>query len=71
VTYQLPAYDTFEWVYNEPSIDDARIVWARDMGDKNQELLDHFPDRTVWRVTVQPGQWSLTSGPRCGANAER
>jgi hypothetical protein len=39
----------YEWVYNRADIDNARIVWARDMGrDGNLELLRYFKDRTVW-----------------------
>jgi hypothetical protein len=37
-----------EWVYNEADIDKARIVWARDLGDtEDQKLLHYYPDRTV------------------------
>ncbi len=40
-----------EWVYNDAIIDAAKVVWARDMGgDANQELLNYFKDRRVWRV---------------------
>ena len=53
VAYDLKAYDTVEWVYNEPDIDRARIVFARDMGaEKNQELIRYYPDRHVWHVVV-------------------
>ncbi len=42
----VPAQD---WIYNAADINDAHVVWARDMGYlKNQELLNYFPDRTVW-----------------------
>ena len=38
-----------EWVYNEANIDQARIVWARDLGDtENEKLLHYYPDRTAW-----------------------
>lgn len=38
-----------EWVYNDANIDAAKIVWARDMGDsQNQELLRYFHDRKIW-----------------------
>jgi hypothetical protein len=42
---------TLDWVYNEANIDAAKVVWARDMGKgANQELLDYFQARKVWRV---------------------
>jgi hypothetical protein len=57
VAYDLATYDTFEWVYNEPDIDRARIVFARDMNhDKNQELIRYYPGRRVWRVVVKKDQ---------------
>jgi len=35
-----------EWVYNSAAIDQARIVWARDQGDtENQQLLRYYPYR--------------------------
>ena len=38
-----------DWVFNAADIDDAPIVWARDMGPaKNRELIDYYRDRTVW-----------------------
>jgi hypothetical protein len=40
-----------DWIYNEPDIDRAVIVWARDMGnEENQELLSYFKDRSAWRL---------------------
>jgi hypothetical protein len=37
-----------EWVYNGADIDASRIVWARDLGDtENEKLLRYFPARTA------------------------
>ena len=42
-----------EWVWNAASIDEAKVVWARDMGDsQNEELLRYFKDRHVWRINA-------------------
>jgi hypothetical protein len=44
-----------EWVYNQANIDGSAVVWARDMGNRqNQELLEYFKDRQVW--LVEPDQ---------------
>jgi len=37
-----------EWVYNSADIDDSRIVWARDMGPQNAEILRYFSHRHAW-----------------------
>jgi hypothetical protein len=40
-----------EWVWNAASIDDAKVVWARDMGEKqNEELCRYFKERRIWRI---------------------
>src|SRR5579872_583430 len=40
-----------EWVYNRANIDQAKVVWARDMGTvNNRELLGYFAARKVWLV---------------------
>jgi hypothetical protein len=49
---------TQEWVYNGADIDSAPIVWARDMGYKNDRLLDYYKDRTVWLL------WAEENPPR-------
>jgi hypothetical protein len=38
-----------EWVYNAADIDGARIVWARDLGEaENEKLRRYYPGRAVW-----------------------
>jgi len=47
-----PGHDVYEeWVYNAASIDNSKVVWARDMGaGSNEELLRYYKDRNVWMV---------------------
>jgi len=41
-----------EWVFNGADINGEKIVWARDMGPKNQELIKYFHDRHVWWINA-------------------
>jgi hypothetical protein len=44
-----PQHQFQEWVHNPADIDHARIVWARDLGqEENQKLLRYYPRRTAW-----------------------
>jgi hypothetical protein len=43
-----------EWVYNEADIDNAAVIWAREMDtNQNLRLLDYFKDRKIWLLTVK------------------
>jgi len=54
-----------EWVYNDPDIDGAEIVWARDMGaEKNEELLKYFRDRRTWLLHADDSPARLTPYPQ-------
>jgi len=45
-----------EWVYNEADIDNARCIWARDLGkEKNNELIRYYPEREVRLLEYDSG----------------
>lgn len=54
-----PPYGHGEWVYNGADIDSAKIVWARDMGKQNEELLNYFHGRAVWTVNLADSRPAL------------
>jgi hypothetical protein len=38
-----------EWVYNAADIDGSRVVWARDLGDaEDEKLRAYYPNRAAW-----------------------
>lgn len=40
-----------EWVFNRADIDGSKIIWAREMdATYDQEIMDYFSDRRVWRL---------------------
>ncbi len=44
-----PPHEFREWVHNLADIDASRIVWARDLGAEENEILRrYYPDRTAW-----------------------
>ncbi len=48
VKYDADHNPNREWVYNRADLPNAKVILARDMGDKNQELLDYYRDRKAW-----------------------
>lgn len=61
VRYSTTRRPDEEWVYNAADIDHAKVVWARDMGEKdNQELLRYYKDRQVWLVEADESPVKLS-----------
>ncbi len=50
IVHYRPDHDFImdEWVYNLADIDGSKVIWARDMGPLNVELLRYFSDRRAW-----------------------
>ncbi len=44
-----PSHTIREWVFNDADIDASKVVWARDLGEpENDKLRQYYPARTVW-----------------------
>jgi hypothetical protein len=60
VRYAEPHDFLEEWVYNRASIDDAPVVFAREIDDAStRSVLDYFPARKAWLLTVSKGHEDL------------
>lgn len=65
VSYEPNRQTHFDWVYNPSDIDVADIVWARPLSShENEELLEYYSDRQIWKLTVGFKHAVLTSYSR-------
>src|SRR5262249_38439150 len=56
-----------DWVYNHADIDHAKVVWAREITDRDmQPLFDYFRDREIWLAErgAQTAEISPQGAPR-------
>src|SRR5260370_30454545 len=61
-----PGHDLIldEWVFNNADIDGSKVIWARDMGVKqNEELLRYFSRRQIWLAEPDANPVKLTPYP--------
>ncbi len=50
-----------EWVYNSADIDQAKVVWAREMEvSRNEQLFKYFGNRQVWLLVPDESSQRLT-----------
>jgi hypothetical protein len=62
VRYSAKHHPMSEWVYNSYDIDNAKVIWAREMNETdNRKLLGYYKGRTVW--LVQPDSLSSQVTP--------
>jgi hypothetical protein len=49
-----------EWVFNGAEIDNAKVLWARELSaQQNEKLIAYFKDRQIWLVTPDTDNTSL------------
>jgi hypothetical protein len=63
-----------EWAYNRAQIDEAQIVWARDLGAlENRKLISYFSRRVAWILEpdVKPVRLRPYVAPVAGASPIR
>ena len=46
-----PQHRFHEWIHNDADIDGARVIWALDLGEaEDEKLIEYYADRQVWMV---------------------
>jgi hypothetical protein len=64
VRYSASHQFGLEWVFNRADIDTSKVVWAHDLGQKqNAELLKYFQGRRIWIVEPDISPARLSAYP--------
>lgn len=65
VRYKPNHESLVEWVYNSADIENAKVIWARDMNyAENQELFRYYPNRHVWLLLADEVPPRLSPYPK-------
>jgi hypothetical protein len=60
-----------EWVYNGAEIDEAKVLWARELdAAQNARLFAYFKDRQIWLVEPDADNTELMPYPLAAGRAE-
>ena len=62
VRYAPSHTDDTEWVYNRADIPGAKVVWAREVDDaeQNRKLMEYFSDRQIWLLEPDTDPMQIT-----------
>ena len=53
-----------EWVYNDADLDNAKVIWARELtAEQNARLLAYFRERSIWWVDPDNDNTELVAYP--------
>ncbi len=71
VRYSAGHFPADEWVYNDPDIDNSKVIWAREMdAGANRELIRYYKNRHVWLVQPDAKPAEISPYPNGSGQAD-
>ena len=74
IVHYTPSHPVYrEWVYNRADIEQAKVIWARDLGQEcNEKLIGAFGGRSVWLIEpdINPAELKPYLPPALTATGE-